>query len=199
MAHTFESTFESKAYHRFFEGYVEEKVACDNRRGYKIQRTYEGPRMTYTLSGSELVRRKTLLCLCWLLALSLFLGVAYPSNGVNSVWYVGIPEAFALLGFIWLGTGIFHILSSKTDMEVRIFRISHVRSQMAAGYTAVILYVTAATTLIYSILQDRILSLLPEVAALAVAGTGMVLLYHMVVTMSYKIQRGHLRVGDDIL
>lgn len=110
----------NRAYHRYFEGYVEQEI-CDPATGRrKIRRVYAGPYYRHNLTDRAWVKLKAgyLLLTVWATACLLMQGL----SGSSHVWYLAVPLSLGAIAIAWL---IFLVVSYALhgrELEIRQFR-----------------------------------------------------------------------------
>lgn len=110
----------NRAYHRHFEGYVEQEV-CDPATGRKrIQRLYVGPYYRHKLTDKAWKKLKAAYIVLFLWAAAC-LAVQGFSPSTN-VWYLVVPLALGVLAVVWLGFSVFSYALNGRELEIRQYR-----------------------------------------------------------------------------
>lgn len=89
-------------YHRYFEGYTEEKVLVEGGRGAHIQRTYTGFYYHAQLTSGQRWGVRALYLFLYLASAALFVFAASRPVPCNSTWYCVVPDAVVLFSMVWL-------------------------------------------------------------------------------------------------
>lgn len=113
----------SNAYHRHFEGYSE-YMTQDEKGKVKIQRIYTAP--WYHMALDSKVKRQLWIQLsdCWAVCMLLFLFAGTRNISVNSVWYMALCQAAAIVCSLWNASGIVHLIVLPEKAEVSQYRSS---------------------------------------------------------------------------
>jgi len=145
------ASFHSKGYHRYFEGYTEHTVTLPDGKT-KVERIYTGilHKADVPLAKRDWIKRSCLLL--FLMSAVCFLLSAVQYVGSNSCWYVGITQAFSIVGFFFL---FYYLVGFETSgEELTLYEYKGILAfQKAALFTAFALSCVTATTVLYTILH----------------------------------------------
>lgn len=110
----------NRAYHGYFEGYIERQV-IDSSGRMKIERVYAGDYYHHKLDDKRWKRLKLQYGLAYLWALLTMLVLGITGNGTQQ-WYVGIPVMLCVLAMLWLGYCLGCYILNPRDMMISQYR-----------------------------------------------------------------------------
>lgn len=161
----------NRAYHGYFEGYVE-REAVDVKTGrVRIERIYAGDYYRHKLDDKawKLLKLKYALSYLWAFAAMVIAGVTGDGTGQ---WYVAIPVMLSLLAFLWMGYFLCGYLLHPRDLLIRQYRA---RKQLISMAMACVIS-TGLTLLGKAVWMIANLSL-SGLWGMAMGASGIVLMY----------------------
>lgn len=173
----------NRAYHRHFEGYVEQET-CDPATGRKrIQRLYVGPYYRHKLTDKAWKKLKAayVLLFFWSAACLVVQGFSSSTN----VWYLVVPLALGLLAVVWVGFSVVSYALNGRELEIRQYRDRELlKASAMAGVLCFGLLAAGQTA--WMILRREVFPYAILCTALdAAAAAGLYLLYRTERDMAY--------------
>lgn len=144
----------SRAYHKYWQGYVEQRVLLPNGKT-KIEREYVAPWKQHKISGKKWILLKTVYALLTITSIALFLLALTQDVGSNRCWYValfGLPAG--LLLFLFAVTVSLYIFNPR-KMTLWEFTSSTSRLKLVTLISTILLILSAAATGLYTILEPN--------------------------------------------
>lgn len=111
----------NRAYHGYFEGYVEREVVDVKTGRVKIERIYAGDYYRHKLEDKawKQLKLKYGLSYVWAFAAMITAGV---TGGGTDQWFVAVPAVLSLLAFLWLGYFLASYILQPRDLMIRQYR-----------------------------------------------------------------------------
>lgn len=141
-------TYHSRAYHRFFEGYTEEKT-MDETGKIRITYVYTGEYYEPVRTREQYVKDKIWTTCMSVLAAALFVFAGTRNVPANTQAAVAGLQAAFLLFFFLTAKSIFYLLTSRTPYTIRIYRIVSEKLIQNVKRAAVCCWLTAAAVAVY--------------------------------------------------
>lgn len=112
----------SRAYERHFEGYEETVVPIPGKKRTRAVRTYVDAIWVRQQSRKQRILTCILYVVLFLASLPPFLYSATRMIDSNTVWYVTLPQAAALLALAWTALNLYRHCTLPKEMTVRQHR-----------------------------------------------------------------------------
>jgi len=145
------SSWHSAYYHRYFEGWTEIPETAPSGK-VRIKRVYTGEFYKADMSRNGRYMHKMFISLLVLLSAMLYVRAALMPLASNGVWYVVLPEVFALCGFIFLVWFLISKLTSPVMLKIREYREGIKNLKLAALLQSLFLTLTAINTILHLLL-----------------------------------------------
>lgn len=114
----------SRAYERYFEGYVERAQDVPGQKRARAVRTYVDSFQVEDLSPRRRILLRVLFAALYAAALMLFLYSASRSIAANTVWFVTLPQAACLFLLGWTALCLYRFCTAPAEMTVRQHRLA---------------------------------------------------------------------------
>lgn len=148
-----DSTSYNRAYHNFFEGYTETRVAKPNGKGTKILRVYTGTYYKQDMSDRRWKLNRILVLALYLCSTFLFLFSASMNISSNISWYITISETLSFLGLFWLLYILVNYITAPRRMTIGCYRLTSEPLKKFSRMTAIVLGISAILQLVYLLLN----------------------------------------------
>lgn len=139
----------SGAYHRYFEGYSEQKALGADGKRTRILRVYVGDYYRRRCSDSAWIVLKTAYILLFLAAAAAYIAALVLPVGSNHAWYVAAPGLCSVVPMMLLFAKLMACAVTKRSMVIydykHVFGRVYRRSLLAAGFLAA----TALAKIVY--------------------------------------------------
>jgi hypothetical protein len=143
----------SRAYERYFEGYIEEVVEIPGKKRRGAVRKYVAEYYV------RQVKRFTLKCiLSWaamIAAITLFIFAAVRDADINRLWYMALAQGLSLLSFAWTVYGLFYFTFAPARMTVRQYRLGVKHYRLALKLAILFSGCTFIIRIVYGIIKKE--------------------------------------------
>lgn len=152
----------SRAYERYFEGYVESAEPIPNKKRAKSVRTYVDSFWFPELSAKKRLWLRILFAALYLMALPPFLFSATRNIVANTVWFITLPQAMAVFALGWTALCLYRYCTAPPEMTVRQHRLAVTHFHRSSCIAWIALAVSVAAYLVYAVVStsDRTITLL---------------------------------------
>lgn len=139
----------SGSYHRYFEGYSEQKVPGENGHRNRIVRVYVGDYYKRKCSDCAWIAVKAAYALLYLAAVAVYLFAMVLPIGSNHAWYVALPGLLSVVPLILVFAKLTACLVTKRTMMIYDFKYVFHRVVRYCTAAAGFLFATALMKLLY--------------------------------------------------
>lgn len=141
----------NRAYHNYFDGYVEKTILDPQTGRTHIQRIYAGVYYRHRLTDRQWKGLKICYCLLYLGCLVCLAVQGLVSPGGN-VWYIAVPAVLSVLANLWLGFFVGNYLFSTRELTVGQYK-DLVNLKSSAGASVISFVLMAAGQLVWLVLH----------------------------------------------
>ena len=141
----------SRAYERYFEGYVERAEPVPGKKRAQSVRTYVDTIFVQEQSDAKRRVFRVLFVVLYLLAVAAFVYSATRSIAANMTWFVTLPQAVTVFALGWMALGLYRYCTAPREMTVRQHRLAVTHLRRACCMAWIALAVTAAACLICAV------------------------------------------------
>lgn len=157
----------SGAYHRYFEGYSEQRILAPDGRHTRIRRVYVGERYRRSCGRGGWLLWKAVYALLFLAAAAVYAAALVMDVGSNRAWYVALPGLCSVVPMLMLLAKLAGCTVSGRDLMIYEYKYVFGRVYRWSMISAVFLAVGAVMKALYLCLNwasarigDELLSLL---------------------------------------
>ena len=138
----------SRAYERYFEGYVERAEPVPGKKRAQSVRTYVDTIFVQEQSDAKRRGFCVLFVVLYLLATAAFVYSATRGIAANMTWFVTLPQAVTVFALGWMALCLYRYCTVPREMTVRQHRLAVIHLCRACCMAWIALAVTAAACLI---------------------------------------------------
>ncbi|MDR1801450.1 MAG: hypothetical protein LBQ95_06400 [Lachnospiraceae bacterium] len=129
-------SFQNRAYHKYFEGYSETKVADKNGKMH-IKRVYTGTYYSQNISAKTRNVLRSLIILLFLLSAFMFIFSASRRNNANITIYATALQALSLIIYLRLLYVLIRYIAAPIKMDIGTFNATSAPLINASRFTAI--------------------------------------------------------------
>lgn len=141
----------SRAYERYFEGYVEEAQSVPGQKRSKSVRTYVDSYWVQECSPGKQLLLRILFVALYFLSLVPFLYSATRRINANMVWFVTFPQALSVFFLGWTALCLYRYCTIPQKMTVRQHRLAVVHFHRTSCFAWIALALVAVLYLVHAL------------------------------------------------
>lgn len=165
----------SRAYERYFEGYVETAESVPGKKRAQSVRTYVDTIFVQEQSDAKRRGFRVLFAVLYLLSVAAFVYSATRGIAANMIWFVTLPQAVTVFALGWTVLCLYRYFTAPREMTTRQYRlaVTHLRRACCMAWIALVVTAVACLTCALTLSDERGMTLL--CAALDVVSCGCIL------------------------
>ncbi|MCC8102949.1 MAG: hypothetical protein LIP11_12075 [Clostridiales bacterium] len=195
-----EEAWHSKSYHKYFEGYAEQKKTMPNGK-QKIVRVYVGDYHSQNLTRKQGVCLRILYAAFFALSVLCFFLAAKNRTEGNFFWLSAISHAAAGGLYLWVFYGLVNYLMTGRDMTINDYRTSSLVLMKATVAEAAALASSGLVALLWFLICDHTLSGLLNAVLFFLAGGCVLAVRFLEQKVEYTVKKndGKAEYGDVVI
>lgn len=175
-------------YHKYFEGYEEEKIPKENGQGRRIEHKYVGIYYCQGVTRPMQFLIRFFYVAIFFGAFTLFFNASSKSLGCNTAAYVIVCQGLTILSFIWFVWVLIHYVLTEREMKIYTYKNTSLKLIKSSMVAAGAFGLDALSVLVYVLLhlQDEPKKQLICLAEYALGGSFLFLVNRLEKQIQYK-------------